>query len=96
VRRADHSSRGVLPSVVCLSVIMNPRQLGGLGPLEAVAPRQKKKHVFTNVVVLIYSSKCYPPPDTFSSVLKKVTQFNKSRSQWPFGLRRGFAADRLL
>jgi len=25
VRRADHSSRGVLPSVVCLSVIMNPR-----------------------------------------------------------------------
>ena len=22
---ADHSSRGVLPSVVCLSVIMNPR-----------------------------------------------------------------------
>ena len=25
LRRADHSSRGVLPSVVCLSVITNPR-----------------------------------------------------------------------
>ena len=24
MRRADHSSRGVLPTVVCLSVIMNP------------------------------------------------------------------------
>jgi hypothetical protein len=26
VKRADHWSRGVQPSVVCLSVIMNPRQ----------------------------------------------------------------------
>jgi hypothetical protein len=26
LRQADHSSRGVLPSVVCLSVILNPRQ----------------------------------------------------------------------
>jgi hypothetical protein len=25
LRRADHSSRGVLPTVVCLWVIMNPR-----------------------------------------------------------------------
>jgi len=25
LRRADHSSRGVLPSVVCLSVIIKPR-----------------------------------------------------------------------
>jgi hypothetical protein len=35
--RADHSSKGVLPSVVCLSVIANPRYRGGLGPLGAVA-----------------------------------------------------------
>ena len=34
---ADHSSRGVLPTAVCLSVIMNPRQWGGLGPPGAVA-----------------------------------------------------------
>jgi len=25
LRRADHHSRGILPNVVCLSVIMNPR-----------------------------------------------------------------------
>jgi hypothetical protein len=25
LRRADHSSRGVLPSVVCLNVIMKPQ-----------------------------------------------------------------------
>jgi hypothetical protein len=41
-RRADHSSRGVLPSVVCLNVIVKPRKWGGLGPLGAVAPWRKK------------------------------------------------------
>jgi hypothetical protein len=43
VRRADHSSRGVLPSVVCLSVIVKPRQRGGPGPLGAVAPWKKER-----------------------------------------------------
>ena len=38
VRRTDHSSRGVLPSVVCLSVIVKPRYGGDPGPLGAVAP----------------------------------------------------------
>jgi hypothetical protein len=38
LRRPDHSSRGVLSSVVCLSVIVKPRQCGGSGPLGAVAP----------------------------------------------------------
>jgi hypothetical protein len=33
LRRADHSSRGVLPSMVCLSVIVKPRQWGGPGPV---------------------------------------------------------------
>ena len=33
LRRVDRASKGVLPNVVCLSVIMNPRQWGGLGPL---------------------------------------------------------------
>ena len=37
-RRADHSSGGVLQSVVCLSVIVTPRQWEGPGPLRAVAP----------------------------------------------------------
>jgi len=33
LRRSNHSSRVVLPSVVCLSVIVKPRQWGGFGPL---------------------------------------------------------------
>jgi hypothetical protein len=33
LRRVDQSSRGVLPSVVCLSVISKPQQWGGLSPL---------------------------------------------------------------
>jgi len=32
VRLADHSSGGVLPKVVCLSVIVKPRSLGGPVP----------------------------------------------------------------
>jgi hypothetical protein len=38
--RADHSSRGVLPSVVCLIAIEEPHR-GGLGPLEVVEPFEK-------------------------------------------------------
>jgi hypothetical protein len=34
---AGHSSRGVLPSVVCLSVIVKLRQKGGPGPQGALA-----------------------------------------------------------
>ena len=48
-RRADHSSRGFLPSVVCLSVIVKPRYWGGPGPLGAVAPLGGKKPSFSFV-----------------------------------------------
>jgi hypothetical protein len=42
LRRAGPSSRGVLPSVVCLrSVIVKPRKWGGLGPQGAVEPLKK-------------------------------------------------------
>jgi hypothetical protein len=37
LRRADRSSRGVLPSVVCLSVIVKPQQWRGPGPLATLA-----------------------------------------------------------
>jgi hypothetical protein len=37
LHRADHPYRGVLPSVVCLSVLVKPRQRGGPGPLLGVA-----------------------------------------------------------
>ena len=33
LRRADHSSRGVLPSVICLRVMLKSEQSGELGPL---------------------------------------------------------------
>jgi hypothetical protein len=39
VRRAYHSSRGFLPRVVYLSVIVKPLQRGGPDSLEAVAQR---------------------------------------------------------
>jgi len=32
VRRAEHSSRGVLPKVVCVSVISKPQNRGALEP----------------------------------------------------------------
>jgi len=43
LRRADHSSRVVLPSLVCLSVIVKPRQWGGPGRLGAVMPGNTKQ-----------------------------------------------------
>jgi hypothetical protein len=44
-------SRGVIPSVVCLSMIVNPRQLGGRGPLGAVEPWEGGLFVFSIVYV---------------------------------------------
>jgi hypothetical protein len=43
MHRADHSSRGVLPIVVCLSVMVKPRSCEDPGPLEAVALLEKNK-----------------------------------------------------
>jgi hypothetical protein len=46
LRRADHLFRAVLPSVVCLSVIVKCRQWRGLGSLGAVEALEKiKKNV---------------------------------------------------
>jgi hypothetical protein len=39
---ADHSSRGVLPTVVCLSVIVKPGQTGSPGPIMGLAKTKKK------------------------------------------------------
>jgi hypothetical protein len=54
-RRADHSSRGVLPSVVCLSVIVKPRSGGGPGPLGAVAPLEREFLLGTFLMSLVVS-----------------------------------------
>jgi len=42
LRRADHSSTGVLPSAVCRIVIVKSQPWGGPGPLEVVIPWRKK------------------------------------------------------
>jgi hypothetical protein len=41
MRRADRSSRRDIPSVVCLSVIVNPQKGGGPGTLGSVEPLKK-------------------------------------------------------
>ena len=43
LQRADHSSRGVLPSVVCLSIIEKPRR-GGLGP-PGLSSHEKNEYI---------------------------------------------------
>jgi hypothetical protein len=42
----NHSSRDVLPNVVCLSVIVKPRQLGAPGP-QGLSMHGKKKFLYT-------------------------------------------------
>jgi len=54
LRRADHSPRGVLLSVVCLSVVEEPHT-GGLGPLGGCrAMREKKMLLFTSPGCPVY------------------------------------------
>ena len=52
LRRTDHSSRGILTNVVCLSVIMKPRHLEDPGPLGAVSPWNKKTWVNVTFILL--------------------------------------------
>jgi hypothetical protein len=40
---SGHSSRGILPSVVCLSVILKPQQGGGVGPLRLSKHEEKEE-----------------------------------------------------
>jgi hypothetical protein len=50
MRRADHSSRGVLPSVMCLSVIVKLRKCGGPGPLGGGSVAPKSNKIYGNIV----------------------------------------------
>jgi hypothetical protein len=63
LRRADHSSRGVLPSVVCLGVIVRPPYRGGPGPVGAVAPWRGEGGEIKNWVRILFAaqtSNCFP------------------------------------
>ena len=48
LRRTDHSSREVLPTVVCLCVIVKPRLWGGPGPLGLLRRGGKKIQTVAN------------------------------------------------
>ena len=54
---ADHSSRGVIPNVMCLSVMVKPRQWGGPGPLGAVTPRKENCN-FAHCVTWMWAFVC--------------------------------------
>ena len=49
MRRADDSSRGVLPTVVCLGVIVKPQYYQAVAHWGAVAPWQKKTNRTQNM-----------------------------------------------
>jgi hypothetical protein len=50
---ADHSSRGVLPSVACLSFIAEPQQWGSLGPLgRAITKSRNIWYVVVHLLLL--------------------------------------------
>jgi hypothetical protein len=49
LRGADHTSRGVLPSVVCLSVIEEPRR-GSLGPIGLSSLEKKKRYNYKDAL----------------------------------------------
>ena len=56
LRQADHSFRGVLPSVVCLSVILKSRKRGGLGPLGGCCT-VINKIIFSLYLMITYNGK---------------------------------------
>ena len=70
LRRDDHSSRGVLPTVVCLSVsvVMKP-QWGGPGPLGALASRNKNYQI----QVLGWTMEFLDKGETYNTVLSTRT-----------------------
>jgi len=54
LRRADHSSRGVLPTMVRNCVwSRKPREWGGHDPRWVAAPQQKKKSMSLNIKEII-------------------------------------------
>jgi len=61
MRRTDHSSRGVLLSVVCLSVVSKLRQRGGLSllglsNLRKCTEKQADKSIYIIICTLIHST----------------------------------------
>ena len=66
-------ARGVLPNVVCLSVIAMRRQWGGPNPLQAVMPWEKK-----NLIANALHNKLWPSNET----ALKIYQMNHKLTCW--------------
>ena len=69
LRRVDYSYRGILPSVVCLRVIVKNRQWGGLGPLGAVEPW---KYIYIYIMFYFIFEELTSSVDTFAKFNFKV------------------------
>ena len=68
LRRADHSSRGVLPTVVCRVWSRNhknPREWGRQGPLGDYRAKREKKYLWSTI---------HPPPPNVISQFTPLTQ----------------------
>ena len=64
LRRTDHSSRGIVLTVVCLVVIVKHRQSAGLGPLQAVAPWEEIALISPLTSVHLSYPRCTPTRNT--------------------------------
>ena len=74
---ADHSSRGVLPSVVCLNVIAEPRKWI---PWPVIEPKRLKKRVIHSVFSLTTGPK--PPLKLFLQIVRSIA----SSFKWDYPL----------
>jgi hypothetical protein len=88
LRRADHSSRGVLSSIVCLSVIVKLRKWGGPGLLGDVAPWAKKNHNmkradYEDTLYTVLSFALWFFPHSCSHILRPAPLLNSHDSQTP-------------
>ena len=82
LRRADHPSRSVLPSVVRLSVIEEPRR-GGLGPALKKKKCSYKDALASDMVVLplLQEVNHITVPLLFEAVSHNLRSFNSNYSQ---------------
>jgi hypothetical protein len=76
MRRADHSSRGVLPSVVCLECYLNTSPMRRSRPTRAVEPWAKIKTVQVTL-------------SKFSAAVQTGAAATQPTIQWVPGLSQG-------
>jgi hypothetical protein len=83
LRRADHSYRGVIPSVACLSVIMQPRLGGGPGPLGGC---RDIKYIHTNTMARkleVIQGACLKRKNVSSREMRTGSVHGRDLFLWP-------------